>query len=104
MHAIFVETPVAYEFSQILQKQDFVLIIGEPGIGKSMLMHHMAWNLHKEMGYRIVQCSGISDVLNHYDKNVRQLLVVEDICGRYSIRIADLEFLMTNENAFKKKS
>lgn len=94
---IFVETPAVKEVSQIIETKHKCLIIGESGIGKSMLLHHIALQLLNKEEYSIVPCSGIKDILNHYKKDVGQLFVIDDICGPFTLSVRDTERLLKNE-------
>lgn len=69
--------------SQIVESETNVLIVGEPGMGKSFLMHHVALQLHTKMEYNIIPCSGIQDIVQHYKGDTRQLFILDDICGKY---------------------
>ncbi|XP_071171175.1 uncharacterized protein [Mytilus edulis] len=97
----FVDTPVVNMISQIIESETNVLIVGEPGIGKSFLMHHVALHLHTMMEYNIIPCSGIRDIVKHYKENVKQMFVLDDICGRYTTSLFDAEYLIKNENTLK---
>lgn len=91
---IFVETPAVKEVSQIIETKHKCLTIGESGIGKSMLLHHIALQLLNKEEYSIVPCSRIKDILNHYKKDVGQLLVIDDICGPFTLSVRDTERLL----------
>lgn len=75
---VFVETPAVIKVLQCLESEHTALIIGESGIGKSMLMQHVALKTLWTTSYCIVPCSGIQDIFNHYnmDKNRCLLLTI----------------------------
>ncbi|XP_076084764.1 uncharacterized protein LOC143055505 [Mytilus galloprovincialis] len=97
---MFVQTPVVKLISKILETKPTVLIVGEPGIGKSMLMHHMGLKLHK-LDYRVIPCSGIQVIRNHYKKDIKQMFVLDDICGRFTVSLSDIEYLLKHEDSLK---
>ncbi|CAC5399634.1 unnamed protein product [Mytilus coruscus] len=99
---LFVETPVVKVISQILESEQSVLIVGEPGIGKSMLMHHIALDLHTKIDYSIIPCSRIEDIVNHYDEDISQMFVLDDICGSFTTRFVDIEYLLNIEESLKR--
>ncbi|VDI81671.1 Hypothetical predicted protein [Mytilus galloprovincialis] len=99
---MFVETPAVIKILQCLESEHTVLIVGEPGIGKSMLMHHVALKIHSTTSYCIVPCSGIQDIFNHYNIDKRQMFVIDDICGRFTPSLFDIECLIKNEDTLKR--
>ncbi|CAG2215385.1 unnamed protein product [Mytilus edulis] len=99
---MFVETPAVIKILQCLESEHTVLIVGEPGIGKSMLMHHVALKIHSTTSYCIVPCSGIQDIFSHYNMDKRQMFVIDDICGRFTSSLLDIECLIKNEDKLKR--
>ncbi|VDI69509.1 Hypothetical predicted protein [Mytilus galloprovincialis] len=99
---MFVETPVVKIVSQILESTQSVLIVGEPGIGKSMLMHHIALQLHKKKVYSVIPCSGIQDIHYHFKTDIRQMFVLDDICGRFTVSLGDIEYLHKTGDSLKQ--
>ncbi|CAC5387269.1 unnamed protein product [Mytilus coruscus] len=99
---MFVETPAVNMISQILESKHCILIVGESGIGKSFLVHHVALNLHNKMKYNIIPCSGIRDIFQHYKEDSRQMFVLDDICGKYTTSLSDAQYLIKNEHILKR--
>ncbi|CAG2202996.1 unnamed protein product [Mytilus edulis] len=99
---MFVETPVVKDILQILESKHSVLIVGEPGIGKSMLMHHIALKLHSTMNYIIIPCSTINDIINHYQAGIHQMFILDDICGRFTASLSEIEYLQKQEETFNR--
>ncbi|VDI64314.1 Hypothetical predicted protein [Mytilus galloprovincialis] len=89
---MFVETPVVKVISQFLESKQNVLIVGEPGIGKRVLLHHIALQLHNKHDYSIIPCSGITDIRYHFKRDIRQIFVLDDICGRYTVSLRDIDY------------
>ncbi|CAG2251620.1 unnamed protein product [Mytilus edulis] len=98
---MFVETPVVKVISQILESKQNVLIVGEPGIGKRMLLHHIALQLHNKHDYSIIPCSGIPDIRYNFKRDIRQIFVLDDICGRLTISLRDIDYLLKHEDFLK---
>ncbi|XP_071145245.1 ankyrin repeat domain-containing protein 50-like [Mytilus edulis] len=99
---LFVETPAVIKILQCLESEHTVLIVGEPGIGKSMLMHHVALKIHSTTSYCIVPCSGIQDIFHHFNMDKEQMFVLDDICGRFTPSLSDIECLIKNEHKLKQ--
>ncbi|XP_071141766.1 uncharacterized protein [Mytilus edulis] len=99
---LFVGTPVVKAVSDILELKPTVLIVGESGIGKSMLMHHIALKLHDKIEYSLIPCYEIQDIIRHYKKNISQMFVLDDICGRFTVSFGDIEYLVKNEVTLKR--
>ncbi|VDI01283.1 Hypothetical predicted protein [Mytilus galloprovincialis] len=99
---MFVETPVVKDILQILESKHSVLIVGEPGIGKSMLMHHIALKLHSTMSYIIIPCSAINDIIKHYQEGIHQMFILDDICGRFTASLSEIEYLQKQEETFNR--
>ncbi|CAC5421080.1 unnamed protein product [Mytilus coruscus] len=98
---VFVDTPVVNVISKILESEHSVLIVGEPGIGKSMLLHYVALQLQRKRDYNIIPCTGVQDILQHHKEDNRQMFVVDDICGRFTVSLSDIENWMKNEDTLK---
>ncbi|XP_071178213.1 uncharacterized protein [Mytilus edulis] len=98
----FVDTPVVHRISKIIESEHSVLIIGEPGIGKSMLLHYVALKLQKENDYNIIPCSGMQDILHLYKEDRKQMFVLDDICGRFTVSRSGIEYWMNNEEKMKR--
>ncbi|CAC5387258.1 unnamed protein product [Mytilus coruscus] len=99
---MFVETPVVKDISKILESEHSVLVIGEPGIGKSMLMHHIALKLHSTTNYNIIPCAAIKDIIHHYKEDIKQMFVLDDICGRFTASFAEIEYLQKKGETLKR--
>ncbi|XP_071142658.1 uncharacterized protein [Mytilus edulis] len=99
---MFVETPVVKRITQILESNQSVLLVGEPGIGKSMLMHHLVLQLHNKNAYSIIPCSEIKDIRYQFRKDMRQMFVLDDICGRFTVSLNDIEYMQKNEDSLKR--
>ncbi|CAG2201457.1 ANKRD17 [Mytilus edulis] len=85
-----------------MESEHSVLIIGEPGIGKSMLMHNVALNVQKNNDYNIIPCFDIQDILQHYKQDAIQMFVLDDICGRLQLECLKNRTLMDNEDKLKR--
>ncbi|VDI40006.1 Hypothetical predicted protein [Mytilus galloprovincialis] len=99
---MFVETPVVEDISLTLESEHGVLVVGEPGIGKSMLMHHIALKLHSTINYNIIPCSTMRDIIDHYKEGIHQIFVLDDICGRFTASFDETEYLRKNAEILKK--
>ncbi|CAG2253724.1 unnamed protein product [Mytilus edulis] len=83
-----------------LKNQDKQL--GEPGSGKSNLMHHVALKIHSNTNDSIIPCSEINDIINHFKEDKQQMFVLDDICGHFSSSLSDIEYLIKNEDKLKR--
>lgn len=68
-----------------------MLVIGKSGIGKSSTIHHIALYLRDIQGFAIVPCSSPSDIKHHYKKLIKQVFLIDDICGRQCLNQNDVE-------------
>ncbi|XP_076115448.1 uncharacterized protein LOC143083101 isoform X1 [Mytilus galloprovincialis] len=98
----FVDTQVVNVFSKLLESEQSVLMVGEPGIGKSMLLHNVALKLQKTIDYNIIPCTGIHDILQHHEKDKRQMFVLDDICGTLTVSMSAIEQWINNEDKLKR--
>ncbi|VDI64414.1 Hypothetical predicted protein [Mytilus galloprovincialis] len=88
----FVKTPVSEYVSNILLKENSVTVTGQPGIGKSGTIHHVALSmLNGDAKYAIIPCKNPSDIVNHYKLETFQIFVIDDVCGKYTINHYDVE-------------
>ncbi|CAC5372355.1 unnamed protein product [Mytilus coruscus] len=98
---MFAEMPAVKKISQILESEYSVLIVGKPGIGKNILMHHVTLKILSDTIYSIIQCSGIQDIVHHYKEDECQVFVLDDICGRFAPSMLETEYLIKNEDNLK---
>lgn len=90
----FVNTPAARSILTLIQKNSCVTVTGTSGKGKSASIHYVAIYLRDYLGYQIVPCHSPSDIRNFYRQNMKQVFVIDDICGKYTL-------IQTKVNAWK---
>ncbi|VDH94288.1 Hypothetical predicted protein [Mytilus galloprovincialis] len=88
----FVKTPPSEYVSNILRTENIVTVTGQPGIGKSATIHHVALSMQRGyFKYAIIPCKNPSDILTHYKDGAYQIFVIDDVCGKYVINQYDVE-------------
>ncbi|VDI07446.1 Hypothetical predicted protein [Mytilus galloprovincialis] len=80
----FVETNAFNFILNNLDKRSFT-VVGNPGMGKSMLMQQIALHLKDSKGYSILLCHNPLDVVNRFRKKTKQVFVLDDVCGRFTL-------------------
>lgn len=74
-------------FTFILAHKDkkILTVVGNPGMGKSMLLHQTALFLKDIEGYSVFSCRGPSDLISQFRKDTKQVFVLDDACGKYKL-------------------
>lgn len=67
------------------------MVIGKPGIGKSSTIHRIALYLRDKEDFAIIPCSSPSNITQHYKKGIKQVFLIDDICGRQCLNQNDIE-------------
>ncbi|VDI68968.1 Hypothetical predicted protein [Mytilus galloprovincialis] len=82
----FWETRATRHILEYLPSHNCIVVTGSSGCGKSSNIHHAALHLRDSFGYEIVpDLVGPTDIMNYYNKNKKQVFVVDDICGKETI-------------------
>ncbi|CAG2198852.1 unnamed protein product [Mytilus edulis] len=87
----FIKTDIVQDILRILENKHCVLLTGVSGIGKTLTAQNIALQLEHEHQYSIVPCISLQDIPKRYKENVRQVFVVDDICGKYTANINIIE-------------
>ncbi|XP_052086011.1 uncharacterized protein LOC127723428 [Mytilus californianus] len=88
---LFVETDVVTDIFRILETHNCLLLTGVSGMGKTLTAQHIAFKLFDEKAYSIEPCISVKDIKRRYKQNVGQVFFVDDICGKYTANINDIE-------------
>ncbi|VDI03521.1 Hypothetical predicted protein [Mytilus galloprovincialis] len=88
---LFVETDVVTDIFGILETHNCLLLTGVSGMGKTLTAQHIAFKLFDEKAYSIEPCFNVKYIKSRYKQNVRQVFFVDDICGKYTANINDIE-------------
>ncbi|CAC5382512.1 unnamed protein product [Mytilus coruscus] len=81
----FVTTRAVSSILALIQKKNSVTVIGHSGKGKSAYIHFIAIHLRNNLEYQIVPCHSPSDITDYYNINTKQVFVIDDICGKYTL-------------------
>ncbi|VDI45105.1 Hypothetical predicted protein [Mytilus galloprovincialis] len=102
----FLETRATRHILDSLPVDNCIVVTGSSGCGKSSNIHHAALHLRDSFGYEIIPVLvGPTDIMNYYNKNKKQVFVVDDICGKETINTQTLQmwrdYSDKNEKIFK---
>ncbi|XP_052073935.1 uncharacterized protein LOC127711823 [Mytilus californianus] len=81
----FFETTASRKILDVVKKNTFTIISGNSGMGKTAIAHHVALHLQEHEGYQILPISDPNDIDKYYSKENIQILVIDDLCGIYSV-------------------
>lgn len=86
----FIETKASKELLRLLKTKETtsVTVVGSLGVGKTFTTRHVALQL-KEMGYRVLPVSSLSDIMNLYDDKI--LFIIDDFCGKSVVKENDVK-------------
>ncbi|VDI68979.1 Hypothetical predicted protein [Mytilus galloprovincialis] len=88
----FLETRATRHLLESLPIDNCIIVTGSSGCGKSSNIHHAALHLRDSFGYEIIPVlTGPTDIINYYNKNKKQVFVVDDICGKETINTQTLK-------------
>ncbi|CAC5423896.1 unnamed protein product [Mytilus coruscus] len=82
---LFIETKAAKFLLSAINEKSMVTVIGNPGIGKSALIHHVAMCLHQGENYEIIPVHFPLDIINYNNTDQSQVFIIDDVCGKYSV-------------------
>ncbi|XP_071142366.1 uncharacterized protein [Mytilus edulis] len=88
---LFVETDVVADILGVLETHSCLLLTGVSGMGKTLTAQNIALKLSDEKEYRIEPCIDVKDIKSRYKQNIRQVFFVDDICGKYTANINEIE-------------
>ncbi|CAC5391174.1 unnamed protein product [Mytilus coruscus] len=88
----FLKTRATNHILESLPFNNCVVVTGSSGCGKSSIIHHAALHLRNTFGYEVIPVlMGPVDIINFYNKQIKQVFVVDDICGKETINIQVLQ-------------
>lgn len=102
----FVQTNAFNVIRQHLDER-LLVVVGNPGMGKSMLLHQMGLYLKTTKGYTVFSCLDPSDIDSQFRKNKKQVFILDDACGRFTLVKSSIDRWKQKENiiarVFKSK-
>ncbi|XP_071173349.1 uncharacterized protein [Mytilus edulis] len=81
----FFVTSTVQKILESVQQTSFVVISGSPGMGKSATAYHLALLFRNVMGYEILPINEPSDILKFCKFGRKQIVIIDDICGKFAI-------------------
>jgi energy-coupling factor transporter ATP-binding protein EcfA2 len=81
----FFETSAVATILEEVRNKSFVVITGPSGIGKSTIAKLVALQLQKTKDYHILPVTSPKDIVKYFDPNIKQIYVIDDICGKFSV-------------------
>jgi len=61
------------------------VITGPSGMGKSTIVKLVALQLQKTNDYHILPIMCPKDIVKYFDPNIKQIYIIDDICGKFSV-------------------
>ncbi|XP_063417718.1 uncharacterized protein LOC134700292 [Mytilus trossulus] len=98
----FVRTKILELVTKSLTTHKAVILVGHAGCGKSATAKHVALKLQKEEGYEIEEIYQPDDVVKYYNSKTKQLFLIEDICGKFSIDQQKADQWTENDSKIEK--
>ncbi|CAC5423705.1 unnamed protein product [Mytilus coruscus] len=88
----FFETRATRHILKSLPLHNCIIVTGSSGCGKSSNIHHAALHLRDCFEYEIIPVlTGPTDIMNYYNENKKQVFIVDDICGKETIKMQTLQ-------------
>ena len=81
----FFETSAVATILEEVRKKSFVVITGPSGMGKSTIVKLVALQLQKTKDYHILPVICPTDIVKYFDRNIKQIYIIDDICGKFSV-------------------
>ncbi|CAG2188630.1 unnamed protein product [Mytilus edulis] len=88
---LFIKTDAVDFVLESLKEMNCCTVIGTSGIGKSATIHHVALFLRDTEGYRIIPIHSPSEIDKYFQRNRKQIFVIDDICGKYTVIQTEVE-------------
>ncbi|XP_052084179.1 uncharacterized protein LOC127721476 isoform X2 [Mytilus californianus] len=88
---LFIKTDAVDFILKSLTDNNCCTVIGTSGIGKSATIHHVALFLRDTEGYRIIPIHSPSEIDKYFQRNRKQIFVIDDICGKYTVIQMEVE-------------
>jgi len=81
----FVETKASTKVLETIKKEQCIMITGPFGSGKSMTAFNVALQLEDADGFDVVIVSDLDDIIKYATAKKKQLFVIDDMFGKYSL-------------------
>ncbi|VDI03046.1 Hypothetical predicted protein [Mytilus galloprovincialis] len=99
----FLETRATRHILEYLPLHNCIVVTGSSGCGKSSNIQQAALHLRDNFGYEIIPVlTGPTDIMNYYNKNKKQVFIVDDICGKDTINMQTLQTWRDYAERFEK--
>ncbi|CAG2188628.1 unnamed protein product [Mytilus edulis] len=99
---LFIKTDAVDSVLDSLKGKNCCTVIGTSGIGKSATIHHVALFLRDTAGYRIIPIHSPSDIESNFQRNQKQIFVIDDICGKSVIQTEVEKWIRRNDSTNQK--
>jgi len=81
----FVEAKASTKVLESIKKEQCVMITGPVGSGKSMTVFYVALWLEDVGGFDVMIISDLDDIIKYATDEKKQLFVIDDVFGKYSL-------------------
>ncbi|XP_052083039.1 ankyrin-1-like [Mytilus californianus] len=96
-----VQTKAFQRILELLHDEHVLTVIGPPGCGKSIAIHHAALQLRDKEDYVIVPVNFPGEIIQYYNPECKQVFVYDDICGKYAINLQMVDNWCVLSNAIQ---
>lgn len=97
----FVKTRAADVIYNYTKTKNVILIAGPSGIGKSSFAYYVAFKLKAEAGFTILPVRKPVDIIDYHVQGKKQVFVMDDVIGKYTVDEKDVEAWVTNGSKLK---
>lgn len=102
---LFVETRASKKVERLTEKQNFVVLMGHPGSGKSAVLHHIALKYRKQ-GWNVKPINKVTDIMQFVNSSKmnldrRTLFVWNDPIGKETFDEIDYNSWRKHEESLK---
>lgn len=80
----YVKTRASKYLTEAIKDTNLITVVGNPGTGKSTLIHHVALHLQSQ-NYEVLPVHFPLDIVNYINQEKSQVFVIDDVCGKYSV-------------------
>ncbi|VDI48498.1 Hypothetical predicted protein [Mytilus galloprovincialis] len=87
---MYIETNGAISVLKCIKEKGCIVVTGSSGVGKSALVRHVALKMQYE-DFDILPVSNPSQIINWFNPSKKNLFVVDNFCGRYTINPMEFE-------------
>ncbi|CAC5408424.1 unnamed protein product [Mytilus coruscus] len=86
---MFIKTRAAQHVLKCIKENSTVTITASSGVGKTYILRHVALQM-AQLEYDIIPVTDLGDIVKFNNPNKKILIVVDDLCGNFSVDQSDI--------------